>query len=240
MLLNDDARLAPEYLERAMQKIESNEQIGSLTGLLYRWDEKTIDTAGLEYKCLAQIVDRFAGQELPATSDLLQAKQVFGVSGAIGLYRCSAIEKAGGLFDPAWFMYKEDVDLALRLRDAGYIAWFEPTAIGYHKRGLKQATGLIARWRDERKRPAKLRIYAYANQLKIYKRHFHWSLGARDILCSLVIEKIRSIGIFLASPSVFYRAWKIALFQKDSILAPVKTDRHSNHDPDSCSGGNNV
>gem|GEM_PF-231674 len=209
MLLNDDVRLAPAYLERAMQKIESHAHIGSLTGLIYRWDEKTIDTTGLEYKCLAQIVDRFAGTTFPVTSPELQATAVFGVSGAVGLYRRSAIEKAGGLFDPMWFMYKEDVDLALRLRDAGYSAWFEPMAIGYHKRGLKQSTGLIARWRDERKRPAKLRIYAYANQLKIYKRHFHWSLGTKDILHSLVIEKIRSIGTFLASPSVFYQAWKI-------------------------------
>ena len=223
LLLNDDARLAPNYLEYVMKRMESDKRIGSVTGLILRWDEKTIDTVGLEYLCLAQIRDRLAGD--PLQSSLFQPQEVFGVSGAIGLYRRSAIEKAGGLFDPSWFMYKEDVDLALRLKKAGFTAWLEPTAVGFHKRGLKQTNGLINRWLEECRRPKKLRIYAYANQLKIYKRHFHWTLGWKDILQSFVIEKIRSIGIFVASPNVFYQAWKIVLLSTNDVIAPTEVER---------------
>lgn len=208
LLLNDDARLESDYIEILMNKMETNEHIGSSTGLIYRWDEHTIDTAGLEYKCLAQIVDRFAGES--AKDRRLTSEEVFGVSGAVALYRRSAIEKAGGLFNPSWFMYKEDVDLALRLRHAGYIAWFQPDAIGYHKRGLKQANGLIARWRDEHKRPKKLRLYAYVNQLRLYKRHWR-RMNAPDVLRSVCIELIRSIGTLVASPKVFFKAWKLLL-----------------------------
>lgn len=206
LLLNDDARLAPDCLEILMRKIEADQRIGSATGLIYRWDEETIDTTGLEYKCLAQIRDRHAGEIYV----IPKAGEIFGVSGAVALYRRSAVEAAGGLFDPAWFMYKEDADLALRLKAAGYTAWFEPKAVGYHKRGLKQSAGLFARWKDERRRPKKLRIYAYANQLRIYRRHFSRSLGAKDILHSVAIELIRSVGTCIASPSVFFEAWKIA------------------------------
>lgn len=199
LLLNDDARLDPKYFEEAMKRIESDDRIASVTGLIYRMDGKTIDTTGIEYKCLARIVDR---QIIPSSDG-----EVFGVSGAIALYRRSAIEKAGGLFDPAWFMYKEDVDLALRLRRAGFIAWFEPRAIAWHERGLQQKRNLFERFLAEWKRPARLRRCAYANQLRIYRRHFRWSLGWRDITGSLVVELLRSAGTFIVSPIVFFQSW---------------------------------
>jgi len=40
--------------------------------------------------------------------------------GAVMLLRRSAAEAAGGLFDDAYFMFYEDSDLSLRLREAGY------------------------------------------------------------------------------------------------------------------------
>ncbi len=199
LLLNDDATLAPTYLEEVMKRIESDEQIASVTGLIYRQDKKTVDTTGIEYKCLARIVDR---QTIPSSDG-----EVFGISGAVALYRRSAIEKAGGLFDPSWFMYKEDVDIALRLRRAGFVAWFEPNAIAWHKRGLQQKRNILERFLSEWQRPARLRRCAYTNQLRIYRRHFRWSLGLKDLSQSLATELIRSAGTFLVSPKVVAQSW---------------------------------
>ena len=142
-------------------------------------------------------------------------RDVYGVSGAIGMYRRSAIEKSGGLFDPSWFMYKEDADLAVRLRKAGFVAWFEPSAIAHHRRGLKEETqGILARLSNERKRNPKLRAYSYANQWRMYRRHFRLSLGVRDIFATVVGEVLRSGMVFLASPAVFFKAWKMILTNK--------------------------
>lgn len=190
MLLNDDAKLDPHYLEVAVKAIELDEKIASVTGLVFREDGKTVDTTGLEYHCLARIADR---QTVPA------AGEVFGVSGAIGLYRRSAIEACGGLFDPAWFMYKEDVDLAIRLRRAGFKAWFVPEAIAWHARGLKPGDA-------QRRRPAILRQFSYMNQHHLYTLHAAWSLGFDDFFMSLVHEIARTILVFLTSPVVWLRA----------------------------------
>ncbi|MCE9586329.1 glycosyltransferase [Candidatus Uhrbacteria bacterium] len=199
MLLNDDTKLDPQYLEHAMNRIESDDRIGSVTGLVYRWDGKTIDTSGLDYRCMARVLDRHTAPE--------SAGEVFGVSGAVGLYRSSAIEKAGGLFDPTWFMYKEDVDLAIRLRRAGFIGNFEPRAIAWHKRGVKEeGSGLIARFVAERKRPTLLRQCAYRNQHHIYTLHAAPSLGFDDFFRSLVNELARSFLVFITSPIVWFRA----------------------------------
>ena len=187
MLLNDDAKLAPDYVERVMSVMESHAEIGSITGLVYREDGKTVDTTGLEYHCLGKIVDR---QTIPS------AGEVFGVSGAVGLYRRSAIEKAGGLFDPTWFMYKEDADLALRLRRAGYRAWFEPKAIAWHARGLKtEGHGVLTRVKNECKRPWVLRKHSYLNQWKIYRR-FWSTIEWRDRMCTVRAEILRT-GLFV-------------------------------------------
>lgn len=198
MLLNDDAKLDPHYLEHVMNRIESDERIASVTGLVYRMDGVTIDTSGLEYRCLARIIDR---------QTKMESGEVFGVSGAVGLYRRSAIEKAGGLFDPSWFMYKEDVDLAIRLKRAGFIAWFEPLAVAWHKRGIKQeGNGLIARFIAEKKRPALLRRYAYINQHHLYTLHAAPSLGFSDFWKSLTQELARTFLVFVTSPIVWFGA----------------------------------
>lgn len=198
MLLNDDVKLDPHYLEHAMNRIESDARIASVTGLVYRMDGTTIDTTGLEYRCLARVVDRQTNPE---------SGEVFGVSGAVGLYRRSAIEKAGGLFDPIWFMYKEDVDLAIRFKRAGFIAWFEPLAIAWHKRGIKEeGSGFIARFLAERKRPALLRRHAYINQHHLYTLHAAPSLGFPDFWNSLMQELARTSLVFITSPIVWLSA----------------------------------
>jgi GT2 family glycosyltransferase len=199
MLLNDDASLDEMYLERVTRRIEPDPNIGSVTGLVYRMDGITIDTTGLEYKCLAQIVDRDAGEKLEERSSKLEAGKVFGVSGAVGLYRRSAVEKAGGLFDPKWFMYKEDVDLALRLRNAGFIAWFEPDALAWHERGVKAGS-------SHAKRPAMLRKSSYVNQWRIYRRHWK-DASTGDKLQSIGFEFLRSTHLLFTAPGIFFQAW---------------------------------
>ncbi len=205
LLLNDDATLEPTYIQKVMERMESDAMIGSVTGIAYRRPEepRVIDTAGLEYRCLGSVVDRFAGTSHPVT----QAEEVFGVSGAVGLYRRSAVEKVGGLFDPTWFMYKEDVDLALRLKQAGYKAWFDPGAVAYHERGIKEeGSGLFTRLASERRRPAILRESTYVNQWRVYRRHWR-TVGWQDKARTIVTEFFRSALVFVVSPRVFFRAW---------------------------------
>lgn len=199
LLLNDDAQLDERYLERVMRRIESDPKIGSVTGLVLRSDGETVDSTGLEYRCLAQIVDRYAGEKRELIHARLHAGEVFGVSGAVGLYRRSAVEQAGGLFDPKWFMYKEDVDLALRLRKAGFIAWFEPNALAWHERGVKAGS-------SHAKRPAILRKSSYVNQWRIYRRHWKGASNA-DKLRSVGFEFLRSMHLLFTAPGIFFQAW---------------------------------
>ena len=64
--------------------------------------------------------------------------EVFGVSGAMPCFRTAVITglpgNDGALFDSRFFSYKEDVDLAWRLRAMGWKAYTLLDAVAYHDR----------------------------------------------------------------------------------------------------------
>jgi GT2 family glycosyltransferase len=45
------------------------------------------------------------------------------------------------VLDEDFFMYKEDVDLAWRLRLGGWQTWYEPQAVAWHARGAEGGLG---------------------------------------------------------------------------------------------------
>ena len=59
---------------------------------------------------------------------------VDAVNGAFMLIRRAALEQVG-LFDEGYWMYMEDLDLCYRLREAGWLTWYEPTSVALHVKG---------------------------------------------------------------------------------------------------------
>jgi GT2 family glycosyltransferase len=78
--------------------------------------------------------------------DHASVREVEVLKGAVLLVRREASEAVGG-FDPAYFMYGEEMDLCYRVRAAGWSVVFDPEAEFVHVGGV--STG--ARWGD---RPA--------------------------------------------------------------------------------------
>ncbi|MHB8295317.1 MAG: glycosyltransferase family 2 protein [Acidimicrobiales bacterium] len=65
-------------------------------------------------------------------------QEVDWVSGALFAARRRALAEVGG-FDPAYFMYLEDVDLCWRLRERGFAVGYEPGAVAVHAQGVSTA-----------------------------------------------------------------------------------------------------
>jgi GT2 family glycosyltransferase len=59
---------------------------------------------------------------------------VDAVNGAFMLMRREAFEGLGG-FDEGYWMYMEDLDLSYRLRQSGWLSWYEPAAVVTHVKG---------------------------------------------------------------------------------------------------------
>lgn len=138
-LLNPDVELAPDHHE-LLRAALIEEGAAAAGGLLLRRDERervVIDSAGFSVQPWLRIVDRYAGRSPEAVT--LRREAVPGVCGAAMLAdRPILLEAAedGEVFDQAFWMYKEDQDLCLRLRELGEKVIFEPRAIAWHGRGF--------------------------------------------------------------------------------------------------------
>lgn len=129
VLLNNDVYCRPDWLERLVAPLEAEPRTGSVACLLVKPGEQLIDSVGLSADPTLAGFPRLSG--LPVARAAEEHPVLVGPSGGAAAYRRAAWEQVGGL-DEAIFAYSEDLDLALRLRAAGWGAAVVPEAVGMH------------------------------------------------------------------------------------------------------------
>jgi N-acetylglucosaminyl-diphospho-decaprenol L-rhamnosyltransferase len=129
VLLNNDVYCRPDWLEHLVAPLEAQPETGSVACLLVQPGEQVIDSVGLCADATLAGFPRLAG--LPVARAGAARPRLAGPAGAAAAYRRAAWDQVGGL-DEEIFAYSEDLDLALRLRGAGWRASVAPEAIGMH------------------------------------------------------------------------------------------------------------
>lgn len=143
LLLNSDVVLSPSYLERmvAAASDPSAARAASFTGKIYRAASedlsptRVLDTVGIRMTRSGRHFDVGSSEEDRGQYEC--PAEVFGVSGCVAFYRVAAlldVRIATGFLDDDFFLYREDVDLAWRLRGRGWSARYVPDAIAWHRR----------------------------------------------------------------------------------------------------------
>ena len=117
VLLNNDVECSPDFLERLVLPLVDDEGLGSVAALLLKPGENRIESFGLS-------VDSNA-RRLPSASKSSHRARASDASRARRAVWCGRCVPPGGLggcrgLDEGVFSYGEDVDLALRLRAAGW------------------------------------------------------------------------------------------------------------------------
>jgi hypothetical protein len=128
VLLNNDVDTHPDFLEQLVAPLD-DERVGSVAALLVRPDERLIDNVGLSADATLAGFGRLVGR--PVAEAASPTPILTGPCGGAAAYRRSAWEQLGGL-DEGVFAYMEDLDLALRLRTAGWKTAAAPDAVGVH------------------------------------------------------------------------------------------------------------
>lgn len=116
VFLNDDIRCGSRFLTSILSGLEP--EIDMVAGVLVQDDRPThVDSAGVvAEKDTLMGFDHLHGAPVEA---LEEAEPPLGPTGAAALYRRGAFEAVGG-YDANIFAYLEDLDLALRMRAAGF------------------------------------------------------------------------------------------------------------------------
>jgi N-acetylglucosaminyl-diphospho-decaprenol L-rhamnosyltransferase len=128
VLLNNDVDCRADFLERLVAPLQEA-SIGSVASLVLQSDERSVDSVGVTADVTLAGFQRLHG--MPVERARGSRPLVTGPEGTAGAYRRSAWEQVGGL-DETIPAYMDILDLALRLRNAGWGTACAPDAIGVH------------------------------------------------------------------------------------------------------------
>lgn len=138
-LVNDDCVLEPTALAALLTAGDGAPDIGSVAAQVRFADKpNTINSAGIEVDVLGVASERLLGAPVAASEP--EVTEVFGASGAAGLYRRSMLDAIGG-FDESFFAYLEDADVAWRARMAGWRCVYAPAAVVHHRHSASLGHG---------------------------------------------------------------------------------------------------
>jgi GT2 family glycosyltransferase len=194
LTLNADAQPAPDYLVRLRGRAAAHPalRVAAVTGRLVRPaaagepSTRRLDACGMRLSLAWRHLDRGSG-ELDR-GQLARPQRVFGGTGAATLFRRAALLDVavdGEIFDERFHTFREDAELAFRLRARRWEVLYEPSARCEHRRRVLPA------------RRASLPAFANYHSLKnrYLLRLYHQSAG--NLLWTLPWALLRDLQALL-------------------------------------------
>ena len=218
LTLNPDTRLARDFLSRLVEAGEADPSAGSVCGKLLAMSpdfeplpEPVFDSTGIYFTPNQRHFDR--GSRQPDRGQYERAEYVFGATGAACLYRRAMIEDIsidGEFFDPDFFAYREDADVAWRAQLLGWKCLYTPLARAHHVRSVlpvnRRSVSPVVNMHSVKNRWL-LRIKNMTGPL--YRRYW-LAITWRDlvVVAGCLLREFSSLRAFLLLARAWPRAWK--------------------------------
>ncbi|ARE42527.1 Glycosyl transferase, group 2 family protein (plasmid) [Rhodovulum sp. P5] len=240
-LLNPDARLDNEAIAILADTLEANPQAGFAGAAVERPDSGAA-TAAFRFPSLLSefshhlafgpVAKLFARWRVPLPPDHPEG-QVDWLVGAAVMARLDVLKQID-FFDPAFFLYYDEVDLMQRARDAGWTSLYVPRARVHHAEGA--ATGVRSGESFRKRRPA----YWYRSWGWYFRRH-HGRAGALAILAATltgtVLNQIQRRLRRLPPSGAIWAFWDFATVSAWTILFGTTASTSGLPDPAPADGG---
>ncbi len=191
LTLNPDVFLLPGFIDALMEGARLDPQAGTVCGKLFSMspafdipEEPVVDSTGIYFTPMLRHFDR--GSQVCDNGHFLRYEYVFGATAAAACYRREMIEDVsidGEFFDPDFFAYREDADLAWRAQLLGWRCIYVPYAKAYHVRKLRPGM--------RRSVPADINMHSVKNRFLMRLKNITPSLYWRH----MVPITLRDIGI---------------------------------------------
>ncbi len=206
LTLNPDVLMEPGFIANLVRASNADSHVGAVCGRLLSigpgfepLNEPLIDSTGIFFTPTMRHFDR--GWHLPDGPSFQNVEYVFGASAAAALFRRRMIDDIaidGNFFDPDFFVYREDADVAWRALLLGWRCIYTPYAVAHHVRTVTPA--------NRRSLPALINMHSVKNRFLmriknatfgLYRRHW-LSMTARDLLVVVasVVWEPTSLGAF--------------------------------------------
>lgn len=129
-LLNNDIRVDPDWLSTLVSIMEADPTVAIAGSRILSWDGCSVQHTGRSF-IRAYCAAMPAPPSAPVHTDE-STYPAYWACGAAMLLRAATLRELG-LFDPAYFIYGEDVDLSLRAWVHGYRVVCVPASVVYHR-----------------------------------------------------------------------------------------------------------
>jgi GT2 family glycosyltransferase len=132
-LVNNDTRLEADWLSSLVNALQTKDRFGAVQSpLVFDDDPATINSMGIAIERSLWAFDDGCFEPSATRTE----KEIFGVTGGACLFSRELVEDLmvdGSFFDPRFFSYYEDVDVAFRARHRGWRALLVPDPMVRHK-----------------------------------------------------------------------------------------------------------
>jgi N-acetylglucosaminyl-diphospho-decaprenol L-rhamnosyltransferase len=182
LLVNPDVFLPASWLQNLLEVIDDLQMnnVGIFTvpllGYDFEKDKPTglIDSLAIDHTWYGRWFDVSQGDAVTVLNKDLPPYEVIAACGALMLIEKSVIhellEKDGFVFNESYFMYKEDIELSLRVRKLGKSIMMIPSAPVFHCRGWEKHRGDSPYWARKQSALNELNMH-----LKYYWRFLPYS-----------------------------------------------------------------
>jgi GT2 family glycosyltransferase len=230
LTLNPDVLLLPNFIQAMVEGGQLDPQVGAVCGKLLAIlatfdlpDKPLVDSTGIYFTPMLRHLDR--GSQEVDNGHYLQHEYVFGATAAAALYRRAMIEDVSigdEFFDPDFFVYREDADVAWRAQLLGWRCIYTPHARGYHVRNVLPG--------NRRALPSAINMHSVKNRFlmrmknmtgHLYLRNW-FSITARDLVvlgCCLVREQSSLKAFWYIT-----RNWKQVMEKRREIMSRKRVD----------------
>lgn len=204
VLLNNDTVCTPTFLERLVAALAPTQGVVMASPILVRrGDEDRIDTAGIVVDQTLHGFNHLYGEPVEVLEQ--GVFDPLAPCGGAAAFDRSAFLDVGG-FDPAFFAYLEDVDLAIRCAARGWKCRLAATAVGIHAHSGTLGEGS----------PAKNRLTAWgrgyiAGKFRLHRRPrlFLWAAAGEGVMAAgkaILDHDLSSTKAFIAGLRAGLRA----------------------------------
>ncbi len=221
LLVNPDVVLPPDYIEKAVARMEVDPQVGTVCGLLLQGEpvqpDCTVDGAGLLMSRSRHPILRFHCAPLSTVTPA--SREVFGCDGALPLFRRKMIDEIsvnGEFFDSMFFAHKEDHDIAWRAQIFGWKTVFEARCVAVHPRHFKPGNLSL-----RRKIAPEMKYHAVKNDLLLLLKNEDGINLLKDFFY-IVPRQVAIFGYVLLFERTSLKAYSFVLKNLRKILKKRK------------------
>jgi GT2 family glycosyltransferase len=206
LTLNPDVLLLPNFIQSLVDAGQIDPKVGTVCGKLLTIratfdlpDKQLVDSTGIYFTPMLRHLDR--GSQEVDNGHYLNFEYVFGATAAAALYRREMIDDIsilGEFFDPDFFVYREDADVAWRAQLMSWRCLYTPLARGYHVRAVLPG--------NRRALPPEINMHSVKNRFlmriknmtpDLYRRNWV-SITSRDlvVICACLVREHSSLRAF--------------------------------------------